>query len=148
MGNELSNEQVVAIKKVIADKLFDSAKGSLGQGSEAEVELCLIVKGRVKKGVDSTTPSWAKAKYDLLAGICLSHVNEATRNSIIREYTEVVKNHDSAEEKAVAVAEEFKAGVEAALKEVLGATEVVRKGTVTFKGDYRLVDMAVLESIL
>jgi hypothetical protein len=139
MNNELKAVEVMAISKAIKTAQVSSARKNLTVGTH-EVNCLVRVKGSIKVGEDGTTNSWTKAKYDLLAGIALSHVNEATLKAIIREYVEIVKDNDSAEDKAIASAKEIKSEADKALKEVLGSTEVFRSGTVTTKLEIEAVE--------
>jgi hypothetical protein len=141
--NELAAAEKIALVKTIADKDFKAAKAELPEGFEGIISLITRTEVRVRKGSGKMVPSWPKSKYDLLAGIALSHVNEKTRNAIAREYAEVVRNHEEAESKAMAVAKEIKAEADTVLAEILGETKVWKEGTVTAK----VMDFAVLEEV-
>ena len=146
-AEQFNDRELVAIQKAIAEALVNEAKANIPQGTEEDVDILVRIQGSIKKGVDGTTKSWTKAKYDLLAGIALSHMNETTRAAIVREYVEVVKEHNEAEAKAKEVASEIKEQADKALADVLGHTVVPRKGTVTAKLTATKLDPATGEPV-
>jgi len=141
VSEQLTIAEQVALKKVLTDREFDNAKEMFPQGHEQEVNMMVRVSGLVKKGVDTTTLSWPKAKWDLLAAIALSNMNEATREKIGREYLELMADADGAEAKESLVAKQgkVKKDAESWTQTIMQKTEVVRKGTVTFSGALEVI---------
>ena len=150
MNTTFDAVQKVALGKAISTKAVDAAKAEIAQSSVTNVNFLVRVSGTVKKGEDGTSESWSKCKFDLLAGVALSNVNEITRNKIIREYVELVAENDSADEKedALAAANKIKADAEAQIKGIQGQVIVPRTGTVTAKLTAELVEEADLEEML
>lgn len=144
MNMNFSDAEKVALGKALPSKEFDAAKAVLPANSVSEVNMLVRITGTIKKGEDGTSESWAKCKFDLLAGIALSNVNEATRNKIFREYVELVKENDSADDKedAVSAAKTMKDAAEVQIKEIQGKVRVPRNGTVTAKLTVEAVEEA------
>jgi len=141
---KMSLAQLLALHKAVSKTLADKAKEDFQQGTSEAVDMLVRVVGAVKKGKDSTMLSWPRAKWDLLAGIFASNVNEATRNKVGREYAELMEQHETAEEKEAAVEQEkkIKAGAKEWHEQILAKTEIPRKGTVTAKLDVTLIEEA------
>jgi hypothetical protein len=139
--NDLTVAERLAVKKAITDTVFKKDKEEFPQGHDVDVNIMVRVAGKVKKGVDTTSLNWPKAKWDILAAVALSNVNEATREKIGREFLALMAEAETAEEKEALAAKESKIKEEAEdwRREVMGKTEVVRKGTVTFKGELEIL---------
>ena len=138
---DLSNELIIAIANAIASKLVTRAKKELPQDSSFGINALVRIEGKGSKGVDSSQRSPAKVKFDLLSGIALSHVNEATRNAIVAEYADMMQDNDSADEKALATATEIKDAAETAIQGLVDECVVHRTGTVKFNGDVEVIEV-------
>lgn len=138
---QLTVAEQIAVAKSVSDKVFGAAKDSFPQNHAENVNLLVRIVGTVKKGEDTTTLNWPKAKWDLLAAIALSNMNEATRDKIGKQYMELMAEAETAEAKEELADRQKKVKEEADLwtRTIMQKTKVVRKGTMTFKGGLELV---------
>lgn len=141
---EMGAARAIAIAKAISAKQFGEAKAEFPQGGEERVRQMFLIEGTVKKGFDTTTKSWPKAKWDLLAAILFSNLNEATRDKIGREYLELLAECETAEEKEAQAQRQkkIKGEAEAWLQTIQEKVVVPRLGTVTAKVEITLVEEA------
>ena len=85
--SELSPVEAAALARVLdaKSKVAKTASEALTVG-EHEVEVIVHVTGTLKRGEDEERPIANKVDWTLLAAVALSHMNAATRESILREY--------------------------------------------------------------
>ena len=112
--SELSPVEASALARALdaKSKVAKLASESLPVG-EHDVDVVVHVTGTLKRGEDEERPIVNKIDWTLLAGVALSHMNEATRESILREYS------DADEELVKSLKAEAKAGTESLKTETL-----------------------------
>jgi len=86
--SELSPVEASALARALdsKSKVAKVASENLPVG-EHDVDVIVHVTGTLKRGEDEERPIANKVDWTLLAGVALSHMNAATRESILREYT-------------------------------------------------------------
>ena len=122
----MKNAEIVAIAKVIKDKVVKEASQELEAG-RYELDLLVRILGSFTKGDDYQTTVPNKINFTLLAAMALSKVNIETRNSIIDEFITAMEKPAELEK----LAEEIKVGVQKKLDKIKGMTETTATGKVT-----------------
>jgi phosphoenolpyruvate carboxylase len=84
---ELNAVEASAVARALdsKSKVAKTASEILAVG-EHDVDVTIRVTGTLKRGEDEERPIANKIDWTLLSAVLLSHVNEATRNSVLREY--------------------------------------------------------------
>lgn len=85
MESTFSNEQRIALAKLISDKEFKAASANVSPGDHA-VDFLLRVSGQFTKGADYDQRISAKADAWGLLALALSKLNGVTVESLVREW--------------------------------------------------------------
>ena len=118
----MEDKKVIAIKKVIKDKIFKDASKEFSVG-EHEVDFMVRISGTIKKGEDCEQVVAQKAKPWGLLGLALSKLNGVTVDSLVREFVELGEVEQ----------EEIKESADNAVKEIKGTVVGNCSGKVTSK---------------
>jgi hypothetical protein len=81
---ELEDAEAVALAKAIASKVTKAAQTTLSPGPH-EVDFTVRIKGELNRGEDYEQKIVAKADPWLLLAAALSHLNDVTVESLVRE---------------------------------------------------------------
>lgn len=120
MESTFSNEQLVALAKLIDSKESKEASANLAVGDHV-VDFVLRVNGSFKKGADYTQRFVAKADAWGLLAVALSKLNGVTVESLVREHLD--QDEDTKKQ--------IKAKADAALQKIKSSTIGTANGKVT-----------------
>jgi len=81
----LTSEQIIAVSKVVKDKIAKDASKEVAPG-RYDVDLLVRVFGSFKKGEDFQQKITARINFALLAALALSKVNQTTRDNIVEDF--------------------------------------------------------------
>jgi hypothetical protein len=76
---------ILVLAKAIKDKVADKAREAVSPGEYA-VDVTLRIQGSLRKGEDFEKAIPNRVKWDLLAAILASKVNDETLSAVIREF--------------------------------------------------------------
>lgn len=120
MESAFSNEQLVALAKLISKDEVKDASANLAVGDHA-VDFVLRVNGSFKKGKDGSSRVVAKADPWGLLALALSKLNGVTVDSLVREFKAFSDEH----------IKEIKDNADAAIQKIKAPTLSPRAGSVT-----------------
>jgi len=116
---------ILVLAKAVKEKVADKAREAVSPGEYA-VDLTLRVQGTLRKGEDYEKEIPNRVKWDLLAAILASKVNDETLVAVIREFDAAEKSGSFKD-----LGEKVKEKVQATFDEIRGQTRAMVNGPIT-----------------
>lgn len=141
----LTNEQAVAVAKVMKDKVVKAASKEVVPG-RYEVDLLVRVFGSLTKGEDFQQKVTARINFALLAALALSKVNATTRDNIVEDFIMSMGRSETSPEHEKLI-DQIKGEIQPKLDEIKGMTKTTMSGKITTDLTAEVVGGAKVEKV-